>query len=82
MESSSSYEFRTTCVRPIVDEGVVRNISQVIRGAMLYALQRFHNKEVLHPAFFHENETGFDEDGLLHLKSIADPWVQRCVVRS
>ena len=82
MESALPYEFRTTCVKPIVDEIVIKDISKTIRGAMLYALQRFHNTEILHPDFFRENETGFDEDGLLHLKSIAEPWVQRCIVRS
>ena len=82
MLSTVDYEFRTTCVKPIVDEIVIKDISKTIRGAMLYALQRFHNTEILHPDFFRENETGFDEDGLLHLKSIAEPWVQRCIVRS
>lgn len=81
MESGLAYEFRTTCVRPIVDGTVVRKISKQIRGAMLYALQRFHNADVLHPEFFCENETEFDEGGLLDLKSIAEPWVQRCIVR-
>jgi hypothetical protein len=36
---------------------------------------------VLHPEFFEENEYRIEEDELLHLKSIAEPWVKRCIIR-
>jgi pyruvate formate lyase activating enzyme len=81
MEYASAYEFRTTCVKPIVDAHIIKNISKTIKGAMLYALQRFYDTEVLRPEFFHETDAGYDEDELLHLKSIAEPWVDQCVVR-
>jgi hypothetical protein len=48
---------------------------------MLYALQQFQNTDVLHPEFFQENEESYDPDELLHFKSIAEPWVKKCIVR-
>ena len=81
MESDLAYEFKTTCIKPIVNKNVIESISRRIKGAMLYALQQFQNTDVLHPEFFQENEEPFDHDELLHFKSIAKPWVKRCIVR-
>jgi pyruvate formate lyase activating enzyme len=81
MASDLPYEFRTTCVRPLVGEETVKNIAKAIKGARLYALQRFLNNGVLHPEFFMETGSGCDEDELMQLKEIAAPWVQECIVR-
>ena len=81
MESSLDYEFRTTCVKPIVDEKGIQRIARIIQGATLYALQRFHHKEVLHPEFFQETGANYGGDELIHLKSVAEPWVQKCIIR-
>ena len=81
MESSLAYEFRTTCAKPIVNEKGIENIARIINGANLYALQRFHHKEILHPEFFQETGAGYGEDELLYLKSIAEPWVRECIIR-
>ena len=81
MKSGLAYEFRTTCVKPIVDAHIIKNIARTIEGAMLYVLQRFHNAGILHPDFFQATEPGYDEDELMHLKSIAEPWVKKCIVR-
>ena len=81
MESAPSYEFRTTCVKGFVDEGIIENIAKLIKGADLYALQQFHNKEVLHPEFFNQAGTGYSEEDIKQLKSIAEPWVRECIVR-
>ena len=81
MNSALPYEFRTTCVKPIVDAGVVENIAKTIKGATLYALQRFNNNGVLHPEFFKEGNGTYDDDELIALKSIAEPWVTQCIVR-
>ncbi|MBW1804555.1 MAG: anaerobic ribonucleoside-triphosphate reductase activating protein, partial [Deltaproteobacteria bacterium] len=51
MEKADAYEFRTTCVKPIVDDGIIKNIAMTIQGAKLYALQRFHETDILHPEF-------------------------------
>ena len=81
MDSDLDYEFRTTCVRPIVDEGVIENIAKMIEGATLYALQRFHDEKVLHPGFFIGTEAKYSDSELMHLRAIAQPWVNACIVR-
>ena len=81
MESSIPCEFRTTCVKPIVTPTVIENISRLIEGAGLYALQRFHKSRMLHPDFFKEINYEYSDDELMQLKAVADPWVQECIVR-
>jgi len=82
MDSGIPYEFRTTCINPIVDEQNIKNIARTIRGAELYALQRFRNHNgVLNPRFFAKTGTGHRKDELRKLKAIAEPWVKECIVR-
>jgi len=81
MDSSLPHEFKTTCVKPLVNASVIKTICRVIKGSMLYALQRFRDKEVLYPEYFKENEYLIDDDELVELKAIAAPWVRRCIVR-
>jgi pyruvate formate lyase activating enzyme len=81
MESGVSYEFRTTCVRPIVDARTIETIAKIIQGASLYALQKFHDVEILHPEFFQGIVAGYGDDEMAFFKSIAEPWVQTCTIR-
>ncbi len=81
MKSKIDYEFRTTCIKPFIDADTIESISRLISGAKLYALQKFQNTGVLQPEFFHGHEYGYSDDELMHLKSIAKPWVKRCIVR-
>ena len=81
MESDMDYEFRTTCVRPFVTSRIIGNIVKIIKGTMLYALQRFQDTGVLHPECFPQNCSGYKEKELIGLKSIAEPWVKRCIIR-
>lgn len=81
MESNLPHEFKTTCIKPLVDVSVIETISRLIEGSDLYALQRFRKTDVLHPEFFEENESLTDENELMLLKSIAEPWVKRCIIR-
>ena len=81
MESALAYEFRTTCVKPFVDGKIIIDIAKIIEGAMLYTLQPFNNFIVLQPEFFKETNAGYDEDQLMDLKSLAEPWVQSCIIR-
>ncbi|MBW2610334.1 MAG: anaerobic ribonucleoside-triphosphate reductase activating protein [Deltaproteobacteria bacterium] len=80
MESAPAYEFRTTCVKGLVDKTIIEDIAKLIQGARLYALQLFHDTTVLHPEFFHEADY-YEEDDLMHLKAVAEPWVRECIVR-
>ncbi|MEJ2725812.1 MAG: anaerobic ribonucleoside-triphosphate reductase activating protein [Deltaproteobacteria bacterium] len=81
MESGLSYEFRTTCVRPIIDAHIIASIAKIIQGAELYALQKFHDVEVLHPEFFQGIAAGYGDEDMVFLKSIAEPWVETCTIR-
>ncbi|HDL08407.1 MAG TPA: anaerobic ribonucleoside-triphosphate reductase activating protein [Desulfobacteraceae bacterium] len=81
MESSVKYEFRTTCVKPFVNEEVVRRISRIIKGSMLYVLQQFHYTHILEPDFFQNNNYCYNDDELIRLQSIAKQWVKECVCR-
>jgi pyruvate formate lyase activating enzyme len=81
MESAVSYEFRTTCVKPIVTAQIVENICRLIDGARAYVLQRFHKSDMLHPEFFKEANYEYNDAELMQLKAVAEPWVQRCTLR-
>ena len=81
MQSAPDYEFRTTCVRGFVDEQIIGNITKLIKGANLYALQSFNPAEILHPEFFRDREMGIDLAEINRLRSVAEPWVKECVVR-
>lgn len=82
MGSGIAYEFRTTCIKPIVDEKSIINIVKTIKGAKLYALQRFRDDNgVLYPRFFTQTGAGHSKDELGKLKAAAEPWVKKCIVR-
>jgi len=81
MESCLPHEFRTTCVRPLVDRGIIECVAKTISGANRYVLQRFNDARLLHPEFFKEVEPGYDMDELMFLQSVAAPWVKECLVR-
>ncbi len=81
MASGIDYEFRTTCVKPIVTLETVENISRLIQGARLYALQHFRSSDVLHPEFFGGIENEYSDEELQQLKAVASPWVTECILR-
>jgi pyruvate formate lyase activating enzyme len=81
MGASVAYEFRTTCVKQIVRADTIMNIVKIIKGSMLYALQQFHPGEVLDPNYLRSTDAAYDEFELMYLKSLAEPWVQKCIVR-
>ena len=79
--SAPDYEFRTTCAKPFVDQKIIENIAQTIKGAKLYVLQTFRQGDVLHPEFFKDRDSAYDPEQMRDLQSIAAPWVEQCVVR-
>ena len=81
LESAVPYEFRTTCLRPIVNERVIEEITRIIKGGSRYVLQRFCRHKVLQPDYFDKVGSVYDERELFHLKSIAEPWVDQCIIR-
>jgi len=75
------YEFRTTCVKPIVRPNDLQAITNVIAGTMLYVLQRFRDTRVLDPDYFARNDEVYGEEEMLFLKSIVEDRVRKCIVR-
>lgn len=81
MESAPAYEFRTTCVKPFVNEAVVESIGKLIHGAEHYVLQRFRDSVVLCPEFFHNASPALSESEMRQLRDAASPHVKRCSIR-
>jgi len=81
MQSGVDYEFRTTCLKPIITPQTIENISLLIQGARLYALQRFRQQRVLHPEFFRNNKHAYSDEELMQLKGIAEQSVANCIIR-
>jgi len=81
MGCGKDHEFRTTCVKPIVNDRVIGGIARLIQGSNLYALQEFVSGEVLRPEFFRGSGSGHSVEELLHFSLIAEKWVKKCIVR-
>jgi pyruvate formate lyase activating enzyme len=81
MDSNIPYEFRTTCVKPLFDEDILKAVLQQIQGARRYVLQRFHFTKILNPSFFEDRNSGFTEDEFQGFQEMASQYVQECTVR-
>jgi pyruvate formate lyase activating enzyme len=81
MAGAPDYEFRTTCVRPFVNDTVIAAISRCVQGAARYVLQRFQHRNLLSPAFFQQTDPALSDSDIHRFQTIAAPWVQSCLVR-
>jgi pyruvate formate lyase activating enzyme len=83
MKSGIPHEFRTTCVKSIVEEKDIRVISSLIQGANLFVLQKvqFHQTPVLHPEFFQNKDWQHDKQEIEHFRSVASEFVRTCMIR-
>jgi pyruvate formate lyase activating enzyme len=81
--SGIDHEFRTTCVKTIVDSQAVTEISRLISGANLYALQSVSttNNQVLHPEYFLSSTLRFSASEMESFSKIAADFVKRVVIR-
>ncbi len=78
--SGLPYEFRTTCVRPFVDEAIIQKIVDLVSGAPLYVLQKCRTRRVLAPDFF-ADKAPFTDQELEHFQKVAARKVDRCYIR-
>lgn len=81
MDSGVEYEFRTTCVRPLVTPGTIQHIARLISGSRQYALQPFKACRLLRPDYFQGLDPAYSAEEMERLRRIAEPWVCRCTVR-
>jgi len=81
--SGIDHEFRTTCVKTIVDSHAVTEISRLISGANLYALQSVSvtNNNLLHPEYFTSSALRFSASGMESFRDIAANFLKRIVIR-
>ena len=80
-ESNIDYEFRTTCIKPLINESILKNLSPWLKNSKLYALQQFSKAIVLNPEFFTDDSNIYNDNELLKLKSLAEQFVNKCIVR-
>lgn len=81
MTAGVDYEFRTTCVAPLITPAVILAIARRISGCRLFALQPFRAGRTLRPDFFEGVDPALPFVEMNALRRIAAPWVQRCLVR-
>ncbi|GAB6143209.1 anaerobic ribonucleoside-triphosphate reductase activating protein [Desulfocicer niacini] len=82
MGSAPAYEFRTTCVRPFIDEAIAADIGRMIKGASHYVLQHCsRNVSVLNSSFFELENRFFQEKDMVALQKAVEPHVVKCSIR-
>lgn len=81
MDYAKDYEFRTTCVAPFVDAGIIQDIAEAIPNAQRYVLQSFQPKTVMDQGFFMGNSGFLTEAQIEKFQSIAQPHVSSCIIR-
>lgn len=83
LNSGLPHEFRTTCVRPIIDDSSIETIARLIEGAERHSLQKVQHKgvNVLHPEFFQENDWFVDDSALDRYRKRILKFVSCCTVR-
>jgi pyruvate formate lyase activating enzyme len=79
--SGLSHEFRTTCIRPLINKQIMERICCLIQGAELYVLQQFQLSHVLNPDFFRAHDYRITENDLLEFRAIAEKRVKSCMIR-
>ena len=79
LNSSIQHEFRTTLVCNLLSFEDVVEIAKSIKGADLFALQKFVPSSTLNPKFM--SCKSFDDSVLFDLKKEAEKHVKQCVIR-
>ncbi|KKP36094.1 MAG: Anaerobic ribonucleoside-triphosphate reductase activating protein [candidate division TM6 bacterium GW2011_GWF2_32_72] len=79
MSSGVDYEFRTTIVKSQLSPADIEELTSQIKGARLYALQKFIPSKTCDPAFM--NETSYSDSEFEEIKKLISENVQRCIVR-
>jgi pyruvate formate lyase activating enzyme len=81
LKSGLPHEFRTTCVKTIVDAAAMAAMARIITGADLLALQKVQTQNVLHPEFFAEKNRCYTDTEIEAFQAIAAPYVKSCIIR-
>jgi pyruvate formate lyase activating enzyme len=79
MGSGVAYEFRTTVVKSMLSFDDFREMGEEMRGARLYALQRFIPTKLLNPQFL--KKVSYSDEEFEELRELMNGYVEECVVR-
>ncbi|HXK40101.1 MAG TPA: anaerobic ribonucleoside-triphosphate reductase activating protein [Candidatus Paceibacterota bacterium] len=79
MGSGVAYEFRTTVVKSMLSFEDFREMGEEIRGARLYALQKFIPTKLLNPQFL--KKVSYSDEEFGELRTLMGAYVKECVVR-
>lgn len=79
MNSGIGYEFRTTITKPQISTKDIIEIGKSIKGAKLFALQKFIPTKTNDPAFL--GAATYTDQEFSLLQEIANKYVQKCIVR-
>jgi len=72
-------EFRTTCIPGLVDEAVIGELGELLRGAPLWSLQQYHPAAALDPAW--RERSPYPPEKLAAFAEIARQYVGAVLVR-
>ena len=80
-DSNVDYEFRTTCIKPIIDESAIHKMVPYVEGAKRFILQKFqYSSSILDPDFFVDHKETEIND-LKAYQELIMPWVKECTIR-
>jgi pyruvate formate lyase activating enzyme len=80
--SDIPHEFRTTCVKPFINEDIIYKIARIIKDADLFVLQKANiQNTVLHPDCFENQDSTFSADEIESFKKIVMPYVKKAMIR-
>jgi pyruvate formate lyase activating enzyme len=82
INNAPKYEFRTTCVKSLMNEKIIKDMGKMIKGAQKYILQPCNSStDVLNPDFLEKQDSFFSEKELFCLKDIVEEFVEKCELR-
>lgn len=83
LASGIDHEFRTTCIKSIVDSDAVRAIGKIIKGARRYVLQQvqYNGVQVLNPQYFKVSGRHMDAADISALRDIGAGFAETCMIR-
>jgi len=82
INSGTIHEFRTTCIKPFINEDIIVKIARLIEKADLFVLQKANIKNsILHPDFFKSRENVFSSDEINSFQKSVAPFLNKTIVR-
>ncbi|MCD6585589.1 MAG: anaerobic ribonucleoside-triphosphate reductase activating protein [Desulfobacteraceae bacterium] len=82
INSGIPHEFRTTCLKPFIDNDIIYEISRIIKGADLYVLQKGNlENTILHPEFFQNREWQVNATEMENFQKTASVFIKNTIIR-